>query len=189
MEIKMVKEGATFSWADEMDEVAPAWEEVKGSVPTWEDPCWSNDVVRQVKKAPKVRREVHIKQEKTYSHLLPLGDYLVMKMGKKGLKAETLERKYLEEMRRKPGECLSPRYGEFKKFTVENLEAEVLQLRILDYQSRPKIVFDQTGRAFVVLLALSPKHMYSKEYLSRVEEETEEEALVETQLRGVEDEV
>ena len=185
----MVKEGASISWADEMDEVAPAWDEVMGSVPAWEDPCWSNVVVPQVKKVPKVRREVRIKQEKTYSHLLPLGDYLVMKLGKKGLKAETLERKYLGEMRRKPGECLSPINGEFKKFTVENLEAEVLQLRILEYQSRPKIVFDQTGRAFVVLLALSPKHMYSKEYLSRVEEETEEEALVETQLRGVEDEV
>ena len=187
----MVKEGASISWADEMDEVAPAWDEVKGSVPTWEDPCWSNDVVRQVKKAPKVRREVHIKQEKTYSHLLPLGNYLAMKLGMKGVKADTLERRYLEEMRRKPGKCLSPTNEEFRKFRVENLETELLQALKLRFESRPKIIFDQTGRAFVVMLALSPNNLYSKEYIPRVEqdEETEEEGSEETQMRGVEDEV
>ena len=41
------------------------------------------------------------------------------------------------------------------------------------------------------MLALSPNNLYSKEYIPRVEqdEETEDEGLEETQMRGVEDEV
>ena len=56
-------------------------------------------------------------------------------------------------MRRKPGKCFSPTNEEFRKFRVENLETELLQALKLRVESRPKIIIDRTGRAFVVMIA------------------------------------
>ena len=162
--IGLEKDGASIIWSDQVEE----------EIPSWEDPRWSKAEVKQVKKkeqqvkkvarARRVVTEV-VKPEKTYSHLFPLGDYLAMVLGEKGMKnlrrdggakSKTgLEEKYLEQMMRKPGVCKNPFYKNFMAFDVEKLEEEPLQRRIFEMESRPEIVTDEQGRHYVVLLGFS----------------------------------
>jgi hypothetical protein len=192
IKIRVVEDGASTSWADEMEEVVPAWE----------DPRWSKAEVKQVKKKvqqvkKKVARALRVvtdvvKPEKTYSHLFPLGDYLAMVLGEKGMEnlrrdggarsKEGLEEKYVEQMMRKPGVCKNPSHKNYMAFDVEKLEEEPLQRRIFEMESRPQIVTDEQGRHYVVLLGMGPNNLFCKEYSPRVKEE-------ENRSRGVKEEV
>ena len=174
IKIRVVEDGASISWSDQVEE----------EIPVWEDPRWSKTEVKQVKKkvarALRVVTEV-VKPEKTYSHLFPLGDYLAMVLGEKGMKnlkrdggatsKEGLEEKYLEQMMRKPGVCKNPSHKNYMAFDVEKLEEEPLQRRIFEMESRPQIVTDEQGQHYVVLLGLSPNNLFCKEYSPRVKEE------------------
>ena len=199
IKIRVVEDGASTSWADEMEEVVPAWE----------DPRWSKAEVKQVKKKvqqvkKKVARALRVvtdvvKPEKTYSHLFPLGDYLAMVLGEKGMKnlkrdggatsKEGLEEKYLEQMMRKPGVCKNPSHKNYMAFDVEKLEEEPLQRRIFEMESRPQIVTDEQGQHYVVLLGLSPNNLFCKEYSPRVKKEETEKDTGKSQSKGVEQEV
>ena len=191
IKIRLEKDGASISWSDQVEE----------EIPSWEDPRWSKAEVKQVKKkeqqvkkvarARRVVTEV-VKPEKTYSHLFPLGDYLAMVLGEKGMKnlrrdggarsKKGLEEKYLEQMMSKPGVCKNPTYENFMAFDVEKLEEEPLQRRIFEMKSGPQIVTDEEGRPYVILLGMSPNNLYSKEYRPGVEEEK-------NRSRGVKQEV
>ena len=189
--IGLEKDGASIIWSDQVEE----------EIPSWEDPRWSKAEVKQVKKkeqqvkkvarARRVVTEV-VKPEKTYSHLFPLGDYLAMVLGEKGMEnlrrdggaksKQGLEEKYLEQMTRKPGVCKNPSHKNYMAFDVEKLEEEPLQRRIFEMESRPQIVTDEQGRPYVVLLGMSPNNLICKEYSPRVKEE-------ENRSRGVKEEV
>ncbi len=180
IKIRLEKDGASISWSDQVEE----------EIPSWEDPRWSKAEVKQVKKkeqqvkkvarARRVVTEV-VKPEKTYSHLFPLGDYLAMVLGEKGMEnlrrdggaksKQGLEEKYLEQMTRKPGVCKNPSHKNYMAFDVEKLEEEPLQRRIFEMESRPQIVTDEQGRPYVVLLGMSPNNLICKEYSPRVKEE------------------
>ena len=181
IKIRVVEDGASISWSDQVEE----------EIPVWEDPRWSKAEVKHVKKkeqqvkkkvarARRVVTEV-VKPEKTYSHLFPLGDYLAMVLGEKGMEnlrrdggarsKEGLEEKYLEQMMRKPGVCKNPSHKNYMAFDVEKLEEEPLQRRIFEMESRPQIVTDEQGQHYVVLLGLSPNNLFCKEYSPRVKEE------------------
>ena len=189
--IGLEKDGASIIWSDQVEE----------EIPSWEDPRWSKAEVKQVKKkeqqvkkvarARRVVTEV-VKPEKTYSHLFPLGDYLAMVLGEKGMEnlrrdggarsKEGLEEKYVEQMMRKPGVCKNPSHKNYMAFDVEKLEEEPLQRRIFEMESRPQIVTDEQGRHYVVLLGMGPNNLFCKEYTPRVKEE-------ENRSRGVKEEV
>ena len=199
IKIRVVEDGASISWSDQVEE----------EIPVWEDPRWSKAEVKQVKKkVQQVKKKVArarmvvtevVKPEKTYSHLFPLGDYLAMVLGEKGMKnlkrdggatsKEGLEEKYLEQMMRKPGVCKNPSHKNYMAFDVEKLEEEPLQRRIFEMESRPQIVTDEQGQHYVVLLGLSPNNLFCKEYSPRVKKEETEKDTGKSQSKGVEQEV
>ena len=199
IKIRLEKDGASISWSDQVEE----------EIPSWEDPRWSKADVKQVKKeVQQVKKKVArarmvvtevVKPEKTYSHLFPLGDYLAMVLGEKGMEnlrrdggaksKQGLEEKYLEQMTRKPGVCKNPSHKNYMAFDVEKLEEEPLQRRIFEMESRPQIVTDEQGQHYVVLLGLSPNNLFCKEYSPRVKKEETEKDTGKSQSKGVEQEV
>ena len=175
----------------ELDEEAvPAGAEVEGPVPGRDD---SRRSEAEVNKAARARRVV---ENKTYSHHIPLGKYLVMRLGEKGmenLKRDydgecSTEQMYLAHMTRKPGVCKNPAGKRVRD--VETLEEEKLRGLISELDSGVRVDFDHKGRPFVALAAMRPNNLYPEVCIARVDEEQNEENTTgESQFRGVEQEV
>ena len=182
--IGLADEGGRINWVDQVEEENP--------------PGWSTYEVKQ-KKPARVRKEVkevRIRKETTYPYYMPVGDYLAMKLGKRGMKEvgvrneKQLEEMYMAQITREPGVCKSPQWSQFKSFEVEKLAEGALQRLIRRWESGPQIVSIGEGdkaQLCVVMLAMSPQSPHiiapiiSKEQASQ---DTGRE-----QLRGVEEEV
>ena len=157
IKINFADEGGRINWVDEVEKEDP--------------PGWSTYEMKQ-KKPARVRKEVkevRIRKETTYPYYVPVGSYLAMKLGKRGMKEvgvrneKQLEEMYMAQIMREPGVCKSPQWSQFKSFEVEKLGEEALQRLIRGWESGLQVVDVGEGgrtRPCVVMHAMSPHSSY-----------------------------
>lgn len=217
-EIKMVVEGEeleeepgglAWQWMqDHLDKLAGV-PPPKLPMPNNDPHYWARlDVKRgrwkRERKVVRVRKEVTIKKEKTYPHLMPICTYLVMRLGQEGFKKllaeegsrteEQLEEKFMARIKREPGVCQNPSGEKFRAadFDVEKLEEGALKRLIRGWESGLQIVTvggENGGRAryFVVMLAMGPNYFNSWQPMVKTKQTNESTGG--SQLKGVEQEV
>ena len=162
IQVTFADEDASIKWDEEVDENLPPWED-----PTVK-PSWSSFEVKEEKPA-RVRRPVTIRKETTHPYLVPIGNYLAMKLGEEGMKKllrdekvrtpEQLEERYMAHINREPGVCKNPGPYQQKFVDVEKLGEGALQRLIRGWESGLEIGSvgeDGKAKVSVKMLALSP---------------------------------
>ena len=166
IQVTFADEDASIKWDEEVDENLPPWED-----PTVK-PSWSSFEVKEEKPADRparVRRPVNIRKETTHPYLVPIGNYLAMKLGEEGMKKllrdekvrtpEQLEERYMAHINREPGVCKNPGPYQQKFVDVEKLGEGALQRLIRGWESGLEIVTVGEGgkaKVYVKMLAMSP---------------------------------
>ena len=215
--ITLGEEGGSINWTDDLDQEIPPWEKEDVKVPSWDDNAyWSRCEGKQfkpaeqaakvrkvvkMKKTVRVKRVVHIKKETTHPHLMPLGNYLAMRLGEEGMEKlrrekgvrteKQLEEGYWKEILREAGECQNPGTMVSRNFDVEKLGPAEQWTLIGKYQAGPKIIMVDKGQKselFVQMHAMGPQDPLITTPVPIKEQQAKEDT-GSSQLRGVQAEV